>query len=337
MTPEVVLAAVLLGSLVLYALSGGADFGGGMWDLLATGPRRRRQREAIEEAIAPIWEANHVWLVLVLTVLFTAFPRAFAAVMTALHIPLTLALLGIVLRGSAFAFRRYDRRDDATHRRWSTLFGVSSMLTPFFLGLSLGGLASGEIRVAGGQVLTGFLAGWTSPFALGCGLFAQVLFAFLAATYLTVDTEGEGALQGDFRRRALAAGLALAPVAALVLALARDGAPVIYRGLTGGWGPAVVAAAVVCAAGALAALAARRFRWARAAAIGQVSLILIGWGLAQYPYLVVPDLTVTGARTASATLGLLVWALAAGAVLLFPSFLYLYWVFKRREAPPADG
>lgn len=215
--------------------------------------------------------------------------------LTALHVPLTLALLGIVLRGSAFAFRRYDRRDDATHRRWSTLFGVSSMLTPFFLGLSLGGLAGGEIRVVGGHVVTGFFAGWTSPFALGCGLFAQVLFAYLAATYLTVDTEGQSALQEDFRRRALAAGLTLAPVAALVFALARDGAPVIYRGL-----PA-------------------------------------GWGLAQYPYLVVPDLTVAGARTAGTTLRLLLWALAAGALLLFPSFIYLYRVFKRRDAPPADG
>jgi cytochrome d ubiquinol oxidase subunit II len=337
MTPEIALSLVLLGSLVLYALSGGADFGGGMWDLLATGPRRRRQREAIEEAIAPIWEANHVWLVLVLTVLFTAFPTAFAAVMTALHIPLTLALLGIVLRGSAFAFRRYDRRDDATHRRWSTLFGVSSMLTPFFLGLSLGGLATGEIRVVGGHVVTGFLAGWTSPFALGCGLFAQVLLAYLAAIYLTVDTAGEVALQEDFRRRALASGLVLVPVAALVFTLAREGAPVTYRGLTGGWGLAVVAAAVVWAGGALAALAARRFRWARAAAIAQVSLILIGWGLAQYPYLVVPDLTVFGARTAGTTLTLLLWMLAAGALLLFPSFIYLYRVFKRRAAPPADG
>lgn len=333
MTPELVLAAVLLGALVLYALSGGADFGGGMWDLLAFGPRARRQREAIEEAIAPIWEANHVWLVLVVTVLFTAFPPAFAAVMTALHVPLTLALLGIVLRGSAFAFRKYDRQDDATHRRWSGLFGAASMLTPFFLGLALGGLATGEIRVAGGRVITGFLAGWTTPFALGCGVFAQVLFAFLAAVYLTVDTEDDPALQDDFRRRALASGVVLAPVAALVFVLARDGAPVIFRGLTLGWGPALVAAAVAGGAGALAALAARRFRWARAAAIGQVSLILLGWGLAQSPYLVVPDLTVTGARTAGSTLTLLLWALAAGAVLLFPSFLYLYRVFKQRPAP----
>lgn len=168
-------------------------------------------------------------------------------------------------------------------------------------------------------------------------LFAQVLFAYPAATYLTVDTEGQSALQEDFRRRALGAGLTLAPVAALVFALARDGAPVIYRGLTGGWGLAVVAGAVVCAAGALAALAARRFRWARAAAIGQVSLVLVGWGLAQYPYLVVPDLTVAGARTAGTTLRLPLWALAAGALLLFPSFTYLYRVFKRRDAPPADG
>ncbi len=334
---EAVLAGVILVALVFYALSGGADFGGGLWDLLATGPRARRQREAIEDAIAPIWEANHVWLILVVVVLFTAFPPAFAAVMTALHVPVTAVLLGIVLRGSAFAFRKYDRREDAVHRRWSTVFGVASVLTPFFLGLTLGALASGEIRVAGGVVTSGFLAGWTRPFAIGCGLFAEGLFAFLAAVYLTVDTAGDPELQEDFRRRALAAGLALLPLAAAVLVLARAGAPVIFRGLTRAGAVPLLAGAVAAAALALVALGRRRFHLARAAAVAEVALVLVGWGLAQYPWLVVPDVTVGGARTAGATLRMLAWALALGAVLLFPSFAYLLYVFKRRggrRAPP---
>ena len=334
MAAETVLALVVLGALVLYALSGGADYGGGMWDLLAAGPRARRQREAIEHAIGPIWEANHVWLILVVVILFTAFPAAFAALMTALHVPLTLVLLGIVARGSAFVFRRYDVQADAVHRRWSLVFGVASFLTPFFLGLVLGALASGDIRVAGGRVATGFLAGWTGPFAIGVGLFAQGLFAFLAATYLTVDTEGEPDLQEDFRRRALLSGLSLAPAAALAFALSRRGAPEIFQMLTGLWGLLLFLGTSACALGALAALWLRRYRWARAAAVGQVTLILLGWGLGQYPYLIVPDVTFEGARAAGPTLRMLVWALAVGAVLLLPSFAYLFRLFKSRDRQP---
>ena len=335
MTPEVVLAGAILAALVLYAVSGGADFGGGMWDLLARGPRAREQREAVEDALAPIWEANHVWLILVVTVLFTAFPPAFAVISIALHVPLTVILIGIVLRGAAFAFRKYDRRDDATHRRWSTVFGTASLLTPFFLGLTLGGLASGEIRVVEGRVTTGFFAGWTGAFAIGCGLFAQILFAFVAAVYLTVDTEWADALREDFRRRALVAGALLVPVAALVFLLARDGAPAIFRGLTSAWAPPWLVTTVLAGGAALWAVSARRYRWARVAAVAEVALILVGWGLAQYPYLVVPDVTIANARTVDATLRLVMWALAAGALVLFPSFVYLYRVFKTARGPVA--
>ena len=337
MAVELTLGAAILVALVLYALSGGADYGGGMWDLLASGPRAQRQREAIEHAIGPIWEANHVWLILVIVVLFTGFPTAFAVIMTALHIPMTAILVGIVLRGSAFVFRRYDVRDDAVHRRWSTLFGAASFFTPFLLGLCLGALASGEIRVAGGRVSSGFFAGWTRPFAVACGLFAQGLFAFLAATYLTVDTESEPDLQEDFRQRALASGLFLAPAAALTFLLARHGAPQIFARLTSWWAPLLVAVTGACAIGALVALSCGRLRWARAAAIGQVTCILVGWGLAQQPYIIVPDLTFINTATVPKTLYLLRSALTAGAAVLFPSFVYLLYVFKRRPAEAADA
>ena len=331
MAAEHTLGAVILAALVVYALSAGADYGGGMWDLLASGPRALRQRAAIEHAIAPIWEANHVWLILVIVVLFTAFPAAFAVIMTALHIPMTAILLGIVLRGSTFVFRKYDAQDDAVHRRWSTLFGASSFFTPFVLGLCLGALASGEIRVVDGRLSSGFFAGWTRPFAVACGLFAQGLFAFLAATYLTVDTEHEPDLQEDFRARALVAGLLLAPVAALTFVLARDGAPQIFAKLTNWWAPFLVAATSVSAIGSLVTLWYRRFRWARTAAVGQVTLILIGWGLTQYPHIVVPDLTLSNTATAASTIDALQSALVVGAVVLFPAFGYLFYIFKRRS------
>jgi cytochrome d ubiquinol oxidase subunit II len=326
---ETGLGAAILASLVLYAVTAGADFGGGVWDLLARGPRARAQREAIEEAIAPIWEANHVWLILAIVLVFSAFPPAFAVMMTALHVPLTLVLVGIVLRASAFVFRKYDRRRDDVHRRWSLVFGVASFLTPFFLGLSLGALGSGDIRTAGGYV-TGFLAGWTRPFAISCGLFAQGLFAFLAATYLTVDTRDRPEIQNDFRMRALLSGFSLAPAALLVFVLSREGAPVIYDGLTDSWAPLLLIATSISALTALGALWSRRYELARIAAAAQVSLILIGWGLAQYPHFVVPDITLEGAATETATLRVISIALAAGTIILVPSFVYLFRIFKPR-------
>jgi cytochrome d ubiquinol oxidase subunit II len=337
MTVEIFLALVILASLIFYAVSGGADFGGGVWDVLAFGPRADRQREAISDAIGPIWEANHVWLILVVVVVFTAFPAAFAVIMTALYVPLMLLLFGIVLRGSAFVFRKYASRDIVAYRRWSAVFGGSSLLTPFLLGLSLGSLASGEIRVADGYVTTGFLAGWTGPFAIGCGLFAQALFAFLAATYMTVETEGDEALQSDFRARALASGLLLAPIALAVFLLARSGATTIFDALTGPWAPPLLVATSIAAIVALWGLFTRRYRLARIAAIAQVSFIIAGWGLGQYPYLVVPDVTFAATAGPPRTLRFLAWALTLGALILFPSFAWLFRVFKpgrRRQSRP---
>lgn len=326
---EVPIAVITLVSLVLYVLMGGADFGGGVWDLAARGPRRQRQRDAIADAIAPIWEANHVWLILVIVLLFTAWPPAFAAMMTALHIPLTAMLVGIVLRGTAFVFRRYDSRRDEVQRRWSRLFGISSTITPFVQGLTIGALATGDIRVGEGMVRTGFFAGWLSPFAIACGVFALVLFAFLAATYLTMDTAKDPELQEDFRRRAVTSGLALVPIALLVFLTSRDGAPAMFRGLTHWWAPLLLVWTAACASAALAALWRRRFTLARIAAIGQVTTILLGWSLAQYPHLIYPDLTVHNTAAPEVTLRLLLIALALGALVLLPSLYYLFRVFKR--------
>src|ERR1039457_2829297 len=234
---ELTVAIFMLLSLILYALMGGADFGGGMWDLLAAGPRAVRQRKAIAKAIGPIWEANHVWLIFVVVPLFTGFPAGFAGMMTALNIPVTAMLIGIVLRGSAFIFRKYDSQSDAVQRRWSKVFGIACFFTPFFQGVIIGALATGQIRVVNGQVVTGFFAGWLTLFALACGIFALGLFAFLAATYLTLDTNDQPDLQSDFRRRALWSGLTLAPIAGLVFLAAKHGAPEIYRGLTDWWAP----------------------------------------------------------------------------------------------------
>ncbi len=325
---EDLIAIVTLVSLILYALMGGADFGGGIWDLLAHGPRAQRQREAVADAIAPIWEANHVWLILVVVLLFTAWPPAFAAMMTALHIPLTAMLVGIVLRGSAFVFRKYDSRRDHIQRRWSRLFGISSAFTPFVQGLTLGALTTGHIRVQNGVVQTGFFAGWLTPFSIACGAFALVLFAFIAAAYLAVDTASEPDLQDDFRVRAIVAEIILLPIAAIVFFTSRRGAPQMYRELTDWWAPLLLVWTAVCGATALFGLLRRHFGLARVAAIGQVTTILLGWCLAQYPHLIYPDLTIRNTAAPEITLRLLVVALGVGAVVLLPSIYYLFRVFK---------
>lgn len=307
---------------------GGADFGGGMWDLLAVGPRAGGQRKAIAEAIGPIWEANHVWLILVVVLLFTGFPTGFTAMMTALNIPFTVMLIGIVLRGSAFIFRKYDSQSDAAQRRWSTVFGIASFFTPFFQGVIVGALATGQIRVVDGQVVTGFFAGWLTLFALACGVFALGLFAFLAATYLTIDTKNHPDLQNDFRLRALWSGLMLAPIAAVVFLTFKQGSPQMFHGLTHWWAPLLLGCTSFFAIAALAALWRRRFALARVAAVGQVTLILVGWCLAQYPNLVTPDVTVNNAHAPEITLRLLVLALSAGAIVLLPSLAFLFYIFK---------
>jgi cytochrome bd ubiquinol oxidase subunit II len=309
---------------------GGADYGGGMWDLLASGGRAQRQRHAIVEAIAPIWEANHVWLVLVIVLLFSAFPLAFSTMMTALNIPITAMLIGIVLRGSAFMFRKYDSTDDAVQRRWSTIFGVASFFTPFFQGLTLGALATGNIHLVGDRITTGFFAGWLTPFAFACGLFALALFAFLAATYMTVDTRSEPDLQDDFRLRAIWAQIALILLAIIVLITSKNGAPLMYRGLTNWWAPILLGWTVLSAITALLALWFRGFHLARTAAVAQVTFILVGWGLAQFPHLVTPDVTIQSAAAPESTLKPLLIALGAGGG-LFPSLFYLFQIFKGQE------
>jgi cytochrome bd ubiquinol oxidase subunit II len=328
---EILIAAIMLASLIVYALMGGADYGGGMWDLLASGPRAKRQRHAIVEAIAPIWEANHVWLILVIVLLFSGFPRAFSAIMIALHIPITAMLIGIVLRGSAFVFRKYDSSEDAVQRRWSTIFGIASFFTPFFQGLTLGALTTGNIHLVGDQVTTGFFAGWLTPFALTCGLFALALFAFLAATYMTVAVQSQPDLQDDFRRRAIWAQTALIPLAIIVFATSKYGAPLMFHGLTNWWAPVLLGWTGLSAIAAATSLWSRRFYLARIAAVAQVTFILLGWALAQFPHLVTPDVTIQNAAAPESTLRLLLLALGAGAVVLLPSLYYLFQIFRGQE------
>lgn len=322
---EETLAGVLLASLLCYALLGGADYGGGVWDLLATGPRRQAQRDLIAAAIGPIWEANHVWLILCVVLLFTGFPRAFATVSIALHIPLLLVLLGVVLRGSAFTFRSYDDRRDRVQRRWGAIFAVASLVTPILLGVCVGAVAAGRVELRHGLPVGGFVRPWLAPFPLALGGLALSLFSLLAAVYLTLEAVGQADLQEDFRRRALGAlgGTWVLALACWALAPAPLG-----HGLRSGTLAVLpaFASSILCGV----SLGRRRFALARLSAAAQLCFMLGGWALAQYPYLLPPSLTIADAAAPAMTLRLLLLCLAGGAVLLLPSFYYLFRVFKGR-------
>lgn len=337
-----VLAGLTMVSLNAYVLFGGADFGGGVWDLLASGERRGQQRELVTHAIGPIWEANHVWLVLVVVLLFTCFPPVFADLSIRLHIPLALMLIGIVLRGSAFTFRSYGSEHDVEERRWGRVFAIASLVTPVLLGISIGAIASGAVGEAMKLSHAGtasfvqlYILPWLTPFSVGIGVLALALFAFLAAVYLTVEADDER-LREDFRVRALWAALAVFVVAfaVLIIALATD--THVGSGLTRStWAIPFHVATGVAALWAIWALWARRFHAARVAAAAQVTLILWGWVLGQYPYLIPPTETINSAAAPERTLNLTLWALALGAMVLFPSLAYLFRLFKGR--PVNDG
>jgi cytochrome d ubiquinol oxidase subunit II len=324
MTPELYIAALILASLVLYTLLGGADFGGGVWDLLATGPRADDQRRVIAHAIGPVWEANHVWLIAVIVLLFACFPEAYATIATALHLPLSLMLFGIVVRGVSFVFRSYD---GGHWRGWSRLFAGASALTPYMLGVCLGASASGRIRVGSAPDL---LSAWWAPFPLVTGAFVVAVFAFLAAVYLTLETD-DVALQDAFRARALGTAALVTALAWLTFAAMRTGAPHLAAALwTSWWALPFQLTTGALGAGLLAALWGRRYAWARALAMVQATGLVCGFGAAQFPYLVTPDVRFDNAAAPAVVLVTVGVAMTVGLVLLAPAYAWLMRVFKGR-------
>ncbi|MFP2927916.1 cytochrome d ubiquinol oxidase subunit II [Pyxidicoccus sp. 3LG] len=333
MSTEALLGFAVAGTFVLYALFGGADFGGGVWDLLASGPRKQEQRALIAHALGPVWEVNHIWLIVGVVLLFAGFPRAFAVLSVALHVPLTLLLLGIVFRGAAFTFRTYDTRGDAVQRQWGLVFSGASVIAPLLLGMCVGAVVGGTIRVEGRVVVSGFFASWLTPFSWVAGVLALCLFAFLAAVYLTHESP-TAELREDFRKRALGAGGAVFLAALAVLLMAREGAPRVWQGLLHSpFALALHAGTAVSAVVAFALLWTRRFKWARVAAATQAGLIVLGWAASQHPYLVVPDVTLSSAAAGPTAQRMLLVALVVGALTVLPSLVLLFRVFRPGPAP----
>jgi cytochrome bd ubiquinol oxidase subunit II len=324
-------------ALVLYTLLAGADFGAGLWQLTAgRGAHGRRLRDHAHHAMAPVWEANHVWLVLVLTVMWTAYPTVFGSVCSTLAIPIFLAAIGIVLRGLCYAVQ--SATDEPAERRLiDTAFALSSILTPFMLGTVIGGIASGRVPV--GNAKGDLVTSWVNPTSLVSGCLAVAVGAYLAAVFLAADARrhpGSGPLERAFRGRALIAGAAAGVLALVGLAVLAGDAPRILAGLSSGWGLAAAAVSAVGGVGSLVLVLLHRFEPARIAAGVAVAAILAGWAAAQRPYLL-PGLTLGDAAADSATLWAVVISVLLGLVVLAPSFALLFRLSLAGHLDPDPG
>lgn len=322
---------VLMIVLTAYALFGGADFGGGIWDLLAFGERRDLQRQAIAKAMGPVWEANHVWLIFLVVILFSVFPPAFAALSIAFFTPFHLVLIGIVLRGAAFVFRSNAQTSSPQWLAWAWVFGAASAITPFLLGTALGAVTSGGIRVVDGNVTVNPQLAWFSPTSLLLGALTLTLTAYLAAVYLTVETKG--ALQEDFRARARWADLASGVTALFLLPMAARLSPHIWEHIVHPTSIPAWVVAVLLAVTSYWALTRRQYLLARVLAAGEVVVLLWGWAFSQWPYVIYPDVTVQNSAVTGPAASFLLTSLPFGFALLLPSLWFLYSVFKGKETP----
>jgi cytochrome d ubiquinol oxidase subunit II len=329
---EELAALVVLLGLIAYAMFGGADFGGGVWTALARGPRAAQQREAIFRAMGPVWETNHVWLILIVVTLFTAFPSAFADLFTALLVPLVVALLGIVFRGAAFAFRHYGHGTETGLPATGMVFSAASVITPLAMGMALGAIAGGHIIIEDGAVTSGVWEPWLQPFSIMCGLIAVAICGFLTAYYMTTRTTGE--MQKDFRNRGLAASLALGALTTIALPIAYWDADAFWDELADPTALAVIGAAIVMGVASLTVLWRRWYALAPPVAAATVALVIAGWGAVQYPYIILPDERISDVVAGDATLKAFLIALPAGAVILVPSLILLYATFSEKTGGP---
>ncbi|MDO8184569.1 cytochrome d ubiquinol oxidase subunit II [Conexibacter sp. JD483] len=315
--------------MVLYVVLAGADFGAGFWQLVAgRGEHGRRVREHAHESMAPVWEANHVWLIFVLVVMWTCYPEAFASIASTLSIPLFVAALGIVFRGAAYALRAGTAQAREL-RVIDSVFAVASILTPFALGTVVGGIASGRVPV--GNAAGDQWSSWLNPTSVTIGLLAVALSAYLAAVYLAADAvrRGDAEMERAFRLRALVAGLVAGGMAAGALVVLRDDTRTLFDALLSGAGLAAVIVSALAGLGTLLLVRARSYEYSRYSAAVAVAAIVAGWAIAQSPELLPGAMTVEQAAAGDDTLIAVVAAVLAGLVVLAPSLGLLFTLTLR--------
>jgi cytochrome d ubiquinol oxidase subunit II len=319
---EIVLAVLVLG-ITAYAVLGGADFGAGFWDLTAGGARRgARVRGMIKRSMGPVWEANHVWLIFILVVFWTGFPRAFGPVMETLYVPLFLAAVGIIFRGAAFALRG-EAATISEARVLGATFATASVLIPFFFGTAIGAIATGQVPVDGGGDAW---ASWTGVVPLYVGVLAVAVGAYMAAVYLAADAQRSGLedLVRAFRARALGAAIGAGVLAIGGLFVVREEAPDLYSGLTSGGGLAMVIASAAAGLATIALVWTGRYAIARFTSVVAVASIIVGLAVALRPDFLPGELTFEQAAASDATLTALIGAAVVAALVLVPALTFLY-------------
>ena len=324
-------AALMFFGVVAYAIFAGADFGSGVWDLLAGDAHKgAAMRAQIDQSIGPVWEANHVWLIYVFVFMWTAFPTAFASMITTLFVPWLFVALGIVLRGSGFAFRKFAATMEQA-RLFGATFAASSVITPFFLGMIAGAIASGRVPDESG----GLWSSWTGPTSWVGGVLAVLTCSFLAATFLAADASraGRTALAEECGRRALVSGVLSGAVALIAIYPIESDADHLADGLQSRAAPLVVISAV---AGLFALVRLRSHRYARArvGAVVAVASVVIGWGVAQYPDLLVDHVEIADAAGARSTLIGLIIVFGIATVTAVPAMVWLFVLVNRTDWSP---
>jgi cytochrome d ubiquinol oxidase subunit II len=334
MLADIPIVLILVG-LVAYVVLAGADFGAGLWTLLSGGGRADADstREHAQQAMGPVWEANHVWLIFVLVVCWTAYPSAFSSIMSTLSIPLFVAALGIILRGTAYALRN-ETEGARGQRAVERVFALSSILTPFALGTVVGGIASGRVPV--GNAKGGLVTSWLNPTGILIGSLMVVFCGYLAAVYLAADAKrlGEHTLELDFRARALVAGAIAGALALAGLLVIRHDARPLWNGLIAGAGLATICVSVAAGALTLALVWRGRFGFARVSAAAAVAAVIAGWAVAQEPY-ILRGLTISQAAAGRSTLLAVVISVPIGAIVLVPSLALLFRLFLQGRLSPA--
>ena len=328
-------AVLLFLAITAYAIFGGADFGAGFWDLVAGGAERgERPRDVIDHSIGPVWEANHVWLIFIFVVLWTGFSEAYASITLTLFVPLSIAAFGIVLRGSSFAFRKAVFRT-RERRNFGAAFAISSVIVPYCFGAIAGAIASGRVP-AGGEAGDPWDS-WVNPTSVLGGVLAVIVVAYLAAVYLVWDARrlGDQPMVEYFRRRAIVAAVVAGVAAFVGLFVLRSDARYLFDELTTKALPLVLISAV-CGAASLVLLVRDATHWARLLSIGAVASIVIGWGVAQWPYILPESLEVKDAAAPSGTLGALLAAAVGAVLIVLPGFILLY-VLDQKSMLPDEG
>jgi cytochrome d ubiquinol oxidase subunit II len=317
-------AVILWVGATFYAIFGGADFGGGFWDLIAGNAEKgERPRATIQRSLTPVWEANHVWLVFILVVLWTAFPSVFSAIFSTLYVPLVLAVLGIVLRGSGFAFRA-SVEGLSERRAAGATFALSSVITPFFMGTVVGAIAVGNVPAHGGGDA---FSSWLAPAPLFIGAMFVATSAYLAAVFLVGDTRrvDDKEMERYFEKRALAAGVVAGIFAVIGLIALHSEGHYVYNRLVHEGLPLVIISAV-CGVGMLIVLLSGGRLLLRPLAAGAVIAVIWGWFVAQFPYLLPTSLKISEAAAPDASLSAIFVVFGIACVLVLPALFLLYFL-----------